>query len=60
MSEFHHESHKWKDIGEAQCPACPRMMRLVGKESPEPKSKNVLLTFQCYDCGQVYATRSDQ
>jgi hypothetical protein len=35
-------------------------MRLVGRERVvEPELNGYLLTFQC-DCGQIFATRSDQ
>jgi hypothetical protein len=34
-------------------------MRLVGKEHVEQELNAYLLTFQC-DCGQIFATRSDQ
>jgi hypothetical protein len=44
------------------CPACPRMMLLVGQETSEHargKSPAELLTFQC-DCGQIITTMTEQ
>ena len=45
------------------CPACPRVMHLVGKEtSQHAVGKSFpaeLLTFQC-DCGQVITTMTKQ
>jgi hypothetical protein len=52
------EDRQWKMSG-VQCPACSLTMKLVGKERYDRDSNGYLLTFQC-DCGQVFATRTDQ
>jgi hypothetical protein len=58
MAKRDKENQQW-EMSAFPCPACPRPMRLVGKERAERESNACLLTFQC-DCGQIFSTRSDQ
>ena len=59
MAERDKEDQQW-EMSAFPCPSCPLTMRLVGRERVvEPELNSYLLTFQC-DCGQIFATRSDQ
>jgi hypothetical protein len=58
VAERDKEDQQW-EMSAFPCPSCPLTMRLVGKEHVEQELNAYLLTFQC-DCGQIFATRSDQ
>jgi hypothetical protein len=58
VAERDKENQQW-EMSAFPCPSCPLTMRLVGKERLEQDSNRYLLTFQC-DCGQIFATGSDQ
>jgi hypothetical protein len=59
VSKRDKENQQW-EMSAFPCPACSQLMKLVARERPDDDSSDLsLLTFQC-DCGQLFATRSDQ
>ena len=52
------EPQKQRPSREVPCPACPQIMRLVGRETG-PRLRADLLTFQC-ECGHVFTTTMNQ